>query len=59
MFAGEDGPYRATGGATLWAISRQVWDPRFQNADTRHLELHNEMVCPSVVIVLYWIWYDL
>ena len=29
MFAGEDGPYRAAGGATPWAAGRQVWGPPF------------------------------
>ena len=27
--AGEDGPYRAAGGATLRAVGRQVWGPLF------------------------------
>ena len=29
MLAGEDGPYRAAGGATPWAAGRQVWGPPF------------------------------
>ena len=29
MFAGEDGPYRTAGGATLQAAGRQVWGPPF------------------------------
>ena len=50
MFAGEDGPYRAAGGATPWAAGRQSGDPRSQDADNP-LYVNVEIITPDHHVV--------
>ena len=45
---------------SIWVMSLEITKDKVELFHSWHrMEHHNEMVCPNVVIVLYWTWCDL